>query len=58
MKGDVKRAALNVLRKMFVGGHIDAELAEDSWHALHDRRLSRYPITSDMAERVWQLRHN
>lgn len=49
---------MNVLRKMFVGRHIDAELAEDSWHALHDRRLSRYPITSDMAERVWQLRHN
>lgn len=49
---------LNVLRKLLAGGHIDAELADDSRHALQDLRLSRYPMTAELAERVWQLRHN
>lgn len=49
---------LNVLRKLLLGGHIDAELAEDSRHALQDLRLSRYPLSAEMAERVWQLRDN
>jgi predicted nucleic acid-binding protein len=49
---------LNVLRKMAIRGDIDAELAEDSRIALRDLRLSRHPMTDEMADRVWQLRSN
>lgn len=49
---------LNVLRKMLGRGDIDAELAESSRLALRDLRLTRHPLTDDMADRVWQLRHN
>jgi predicted nucleic acid-binding protein len=49
---------LNVLRKMVIRSDIDAELAEQSRLALRDLRLSRHPMTDDMSDRVWQLRHN
>lgn len=49
---------LNVLRKMVARGDIDIELAEESRLALRDLRLSRHPMTDDMSDRVWQLRHN
>ncbi|MGH3501207.1 MAG: hypothetical protein ACRDQA_10030, partial [Nocardioidaceae bacterium] len=51
--GAVDYEVLNVLRKLLAGGHIDAELADDSRHALQDLRLSRYPMTVEMADRVW-----
>jgi predicted nucleic acid-binding protein len=49
---------LNVLRKLVLRGTIDAELAEESRHTLRLLRLLRYPITEELADRVWQLRHN
>jgi predicted nucleic acid-binding protein len=49
---------LNVLRTLVLRATIDAELAEDSRHTLRLLRLSRYPITDERADRVWQLRHN
>ncbi len=49
---------LNVLRKLELRGDIDAELAEGSWLALRDLRLSRHPLTDAMTDRIWQLRRN
>lgn len=49
---------LNVLRKLLLGGHIDDELAESSRQAWRDLRLVRYPMTEQLAERAWWLRHN
>ena len=49
---------LNVLRKLVLRGTIDPELAEDSRRALGALRLVRYPMTDELADRVWQLRHN
>jgi predicted nucleic acid-binding protein len=48
---------LNVLRKMVLRKDIDVELAESCRLALADLRLSRYPLTEEMAERVWELRN-
>jgi predicted nucleic acid-binding protein len=49
---------LNVLRRLVVSGDIDGELAEDARRTLRDLRLTRYPLTDEMSDRVWQLRHN
>ena len=49
---------LNVLRKMVLRGDIEVELAQESRLALRDLRLSRQPLTDEIADRVWQLRHN
>lgn len=49
---------LNVLRKMVLRGDIDAEFADECRLALRDLRLSRHPMTDDISDRVWQLRHN
>lgn len=49
---------LNVLRKLVQRGTIDAELAEESRHTLRELRLLRHPMTDELADRVWQLRHN
>jgi predicted nucleic acid-binding protein len=49
---------LNVLRKLTLRGAIDLELAEDSRRTLQALRLVRYPMTDELADRVWQLRHN
>jgi predicted nucleic acid-binding protein len=49
---------LNVLRKMVLRGDIEVELAQESRLALRDLRLSRQPLTDEMADRVWELRHN
>lgn len=49
---------LNVLRRMVFGGDIDGELAEDTRRTLRALRLTRYPPTDEMSDRVWQLRHN
>ncbi|HEX6234916.1 MAG TPA: hypothetical protein VFZ63_17430 [Jiangellaceae bacterium] len=48
---------LNVLNRMVFGGHIDGELAEDARRVLRDLRLTRYPQTDEMSDRVWQRRH-
>ena len=49
---------LDVLRKMVLRGDIEVELAQESRLALRDLRLSRQPLTDEIADRVWQLRHN
>lgn len=49
---------LNALRKLVLRGAIDAALAEDSRRTLRTLRLLRYPISDELADRVWQLRHN
>lgn len=49
---------LNVLRKLVLRQSIDIELAEDSRHTLRALRLVRYPMNEELADRVWQLRHN
>jgi predicted nucleic acid-binding protein len=49
---------LNVLRRMVFGGDIDGDLAEAARLTLRDLRLTRYPLTDEMSDRVWQLRHN
>jgi predicted nucleic acid-binding protein len=48
---------LNVLRKMAQRGDIDEQLAEESRRSVRSLRLSRHPLTDEMADRVWQLRH-
>jgi predicted nucleic acid-binding protein len=49
---------LNVLRKLVLRGAIDVEFAEDCRRTLRALRLLRYPMTDELADRVWQLRHN
>lgn len=49
---------LNALSKLVLRGAIDAELAEDSRRTLRALRLVRYPMSDELADRVWQLRHN
>jgi len=49
---------LDVLRKMVLRGDIEVELAQESRLALRDLRLSRQPLTDEIADRVWQLWHN
>lgn len=49
---------LNVLRKMVARGDVDADLAEWSRLALRNLRLSRFPMTDEMSDRIWQLRDN
>lgn len=49
---------LNVLHRMALRGDIDHEVAEDSRLALRDLRLSRHSLTDELANRIWQLRHN
>lgn len=50
--------ALNVLRKLVLHQSIDIELAEESRRTLRSLRLVRYPMSDELAERVWQLRHS
>jgi predicted nucleic acid-binding protein len=49
---------LNVLRKMVLRGDIDEEAAEESRLAVRNLRLSRYPMTQSLSDRVWRLRDN
>lgn len=49
---------LNVLRKLVLRRSIDPELAEDCRRTLRALRLVRYPMDDELADRVWQLRHN
>lgn len=49
---------LNVLRKLVLRQSIDDELAEDCRRTLRALRLVRYPMSEELADRVWQLRHN
>jgi predicted nucleic acid-binding protein len=49
---------LNVLRKLVLRQSIDIELAEDSRRTLRALRLVRYPMSDELADRIWQLRHN
>lgn len=53
-----RSSCLNVLRRMVFGGDIDGELAEEARITLRDLRLTRFPLTDETADRVWQLRHN
>lgn len=49
---------INVLRRMVLRGDIDVSLAEVARQTLRALRLSRYPLTDDLTDRMWQLRDN
>lgn len=49
---------LNVLRRMVVRGHIDAELADLARLAVREMRLTRHPLTNELTDRIWELRRN
>lgn len=49
---------MNVLRKLVLRQSIDIELAEDCRRTMRALRLVRYPMSDELADRVWQMRHN
>ena len=56
--GLIDYEVLNVLGKLVLRRSIDMELAEDCRRAVRDLRLVRYPMSDELAARVWQLRHH
>lgn len=49
---------LDALRKMVRRGEIDGATAEHARQTVRDLRLRRYPLTDEMTERMWELRHS
>lgn len=48
----------SVLRKLVAREAIPLRLAEDARGALQRLRIGRYPLTSTLSARVWELRHS